>query len=194
MQLEHEFTFDWKTLIPTAHHLCPLAALSEPVMAQTWQSKGGRVSPASDTLMSSHRPLICHTYRWHLLHEWAARIETDPSVIKKDKENNSIKTIAKSKENSHLNELVRMRAKLWHPVVNFIGFHYIVLLITQIFYVWCFIFWHVLALKQPMNSMCLSLSPHYLSLSLHISLKYPSLSATTMSSLSPWSNFSLLWL
>lgn len=44
-------------------------------MAQTWQSEGGRVSPASVTLMSSHRPLICHTYRWHLLHEWAARIK-----------------------------------------------------------------------------------------------------------------------
>lgn len=83
MQLEYKFTFDWRRLTPTAPHLCPLAAHCEPVMAQTWQSMGGRVSPVSVTLMSSHRPLICHTYRWHLLHEWAARIKRHIRLLAK---------------------------------------------------------------------------------------------------------------
>lgn len=35
-----------------------------------------RARHASVTLMSSHRPLACHTYWWHSLNEWVARIKT----------------------------------------------------------------------------------------------------------------------
>lgn len=197
MRQEHTFAFDWKRLIPTARHLCPHAAHSEPVMAQTWQSKGGRVSPASVTLMSSHRPLICHTLRWHLLHEWATRIKRHIRLLSKKTKGITASKQSLNQKQMHiwmsLSERVQSCDIPWwtlsvslHSLINSED------LLSLMLY-----FWHVLALKQPMKlvfNVSVSLYPLSVSLSLCTSRLNIPASAAAMSSLSPWSNFSLLWL